>query len=315
MHERPRGADAAVAASRPFSLSTSAPKRVGVAIGNTLTRRPRRCAPSRAEGDARFAAIARLIAEWQPDALVVGVPFHPDGAAHDNTRRARASRASCTGASACRCTRSTSATRPPRRWPRARAMSMRPPPRSSSSSSCRSMPRCTRRHDHPDPRRRSAVRRAAAPACAALLRPDTRAGRHLVRRRLAGRAPAARPGAAGRPGVHRQRAAPRRLRRARPGRRAPTRRSCRSPSTARHILLVDDVLYTGRTMRAAINELFDFGRPASVTLAVLVDRGGRELPIAAGFAAARVTLPRDAAPGAGARRRRPLQLRRRGDSA
>jgi pyrimidine operon attenuation protein/uracil phosphoribosyltransferase len=58
----------------------------------------------------------------------------------------------------------------------------------------------------------------------------------------------------------------------------------------RHILLVDDVLYTGRTIRAVINELFDFGRPASVQLAVLVDRGGRELPIAPAFAAARVAL-------------------------
>jgi pyrimidine operon attenuation protein / uracil phosphoribosyltransferase len=59
----------------------------------------------------------------------------------------------------------------------------------------------------------------------------------------------------------------------------------------RHILLVDDVLYTGRTIRAVINELFDFGRPASVQLAVLVDRGGRELPVAAAYAAARVALP------------------------
>jgi pyrimidine operon attenuation protein / uracil phosphoribosyltransferase len=57
-----------------------------------------------------------------------------------------------------------------------------------------------------------------------------------------------------------------------------------------HIVLIDDVLYTGRTIRAAINELYDFGRPASVTLAVLVDRGGRELPIQPEFAAARVTL-------------------------
>lgn len=47
----------------------------------------------------------------------------------------------------------------------------------------------------------------------------------------------------------------------------------------RHIILVDDVLYTGRTTRAAINELFDYGRPASVALAVLADRGGRELPV------------------------------------
>jgi len=61
----------------------------------------------------------------------------------------------------------------------------------------------------------------------------------------------------------------------------------------RAIVLVDDVLYTGRTTRAAINELFDFGRPASVTLAVLVDRGGRELPIEAAFSAARVALPRE----------------------
>jgi pyrimidine operon attenuation protein/uracil phosphoribosyltransferase len=58
----------------------------------------------------------------------------------------------------------------------------------------------------------------------------------------------------------------------------------------RHILLIDDVLYTGRTTRAVINELFDFGRPASVTLAVLVDRGGRQLPIEPAFSAARVTL-------------------------
>ena len=61
----------------------------------------------------------------------------------------------------------------------------------------------------------------------------------------------------------------------------------------RHILLIDDVLYTGRTIRAAINELYDFGRPASVALAVLVDRGGRELPIAAVVSAARITLPRE----------------------
>ena len=59
----------------------------------------------------------------------------------------------------------------------------------------------------------------------------------------------------------------------------------------RHIVLIDDVLYTGRTIRAVVNELFDFGRPASVKLAVLVDRGGRELPIEAAYAAARVTLP------------------------
>jgi pyrimidine operon attenuation protein/uracil phosphoribosyltransferase len=58
-----------------------------------------------------------------------------------------------------------------------------------------------------------------------------------------------------------------------------------------HIVLVDDVLFTCRTIRAVINELFDFGRPASVTLAVLVDRGGRELPVHAAVSAARIALP------------------------
>ncbi len=56
------------------------------------------------------------------------------------------------------------------------------------------------------------------------------------------------------------------------------------------IIIVDDVLFTGRTIRAVINELFDYGRPAGVRLAVLVDRGGRELPIKADFAAARMVV-------------------------
>lgn len=59
----------------------------------------------------------------------------------------------------------------------------------------------------------------------------------------------------------------------------------------RPIMLVDDVLHTGRTIRAVINELFDFGRPSRVSLVVLVDRNGRELPIEPTFAAARVSLP------------------------
>jgi len=58
-----------------------------------------------------------------------------------------------------------------------------------------------------------------------------------------------------------------------------------------HILLLDDVLFTGRTIRAVINELFDFGRPDRIQLAVLVDRGGRELPIQPDLCAARITLP------------------------
>jgi len=56
---------------------------------------------------------------------------------------------------------------------------------------------------------------------------------------------------------------------------------------------VDDVLYTGRSVRAAINELFDFGRPARVELAVLVDRGGRELPVEATYTGARLAVAGD----------------------
>jgi len=59
------------------------------------------------------------------------------------------------------------------------------------------------------------------------------------------------------------------------------------------IVLVDDVLYTGRSVRAAINELFDFGRPARIELAVLIDRGGRELPIEATYAGARLAVARE----------------------
>ncbi len=65
----------------------------------------------------------------------------------------------------------------------------------------------------------------------------------------------------------------------------------RFPLEGRTIVLADDVLYTGRTIRAALDELVDFGRPRRVWLAVLVDRGGRELPIAADFAGARLEVP------------------------
>ena len=64
-------------------------RRVGVAAGNTLTRTAQPLGTLSSSGDARFADIARLVAEWQPSALVVGVPFHPDGADHENTLRAR----------------------------------------------------------------------------------------------------------------------------------------------------------------------------------------------------------------------------------
>lgn len=60
----------------------------------------------------------------------------------------------------------------------------------------------------------------------------------------------------------------------------------------RHVVLVDDVMHTGRTVRAALNEIFDYGRPASIMLAVLVERGGRELPIQPDVAGVRVELAR-----------------------
>jgi len=64
-------------------------RRVGVAVGNSLLRRATALKTLAAQGERRFAAIESLIREWQPAALVVGVPFHPDGAAHANTLRAR----------------------------------------------------------------------------------------------------------------------------------------------------------------------------------------------------------------------------------
>ncbi len=81
----------AAASPRPLSFLAFdfGRRRVGVAVGNTLLGRAQPLATVAGEGEARFAAIGRLIDEWRPDALVVGVPYHPDGAAHDNTRRAQ----------------------------------------------------------------------------------------------------------------------------------------------------------------------------------------------------------------------------------
>jgi putative Holliday junction resolvase len=76
-------------APRSFLAFDFGERRIGVASGNSLTRsaQPLRTIP--APGDARWTAIGALIAEWRPDGLVVGVPFHPDGAPHENTERAR----------------------------------------------------------------------------------------------------------------------------------------------------------------------------------------------------------------------------------
>jgi len=77
------------ASHRSFLSFDVSPRRVGAAVGNTLLRQAQPLGTIEVEGDARFAAIARLLAQWKPDELLVGVPFHPDGAPHDNTRRAQ----------------------------------------------------------------------------------------------------------------------------------------------------------------------------------------------------------------------------------
>ena len=84
------GAASLVAASpHSFLAFDYGARRFGVAVGNDLLRRAQPLRSIAAEGDARFAAIGALIGEWRPDALVVGVPRHPDGAPHDNTARAQ----------------------------------------------------------------------------------------------------------------------------------------------------------------------------------------------------------------------------------
>jgi putative Holliday junction resolvase len=85
-----RAAPAAVNATpQSFLAFDYGRKRTGVASGNRVFGQATPLTTVTAEGDARFAPIARLIAEWQPDALVIGVPRHPDGASHENTRLAQ----------------------------------------------------------------------------------------------------------------------------------------------------------------------------------------------------------------------------------
>jgi len=83
---RPLASAFAVHSFLAFDFGTA---RVGVATGNSLTASATPLCTLAVQGEARFEAIGRLIAEWRPAALVVGVPFHPDGAAHVNTERAR----------------------------------------------------------------------------------------------------------------------------------------------------------------------------------------------------------------------------------
>ena len=78
-----------VSAASTFLAFDFGTKRVGVATGNGWMRQGQALRTLAVEGEARFVAIAALLKEWQPQALVVGVPFHPDGAEHENTQRAR----------------------------------------------------------------------------------------------------------------------------------------------------------------------------------------------------------------------------------
>ena len=79
----------ATAAVRCFLAFDYGTRRVGVAVGNSMLRRAQPLKTVAAPGEARFAAIEALVREWQPAEFVVGVPFHPDGAEHENTRLAR----------------------------------------------------------------------------------------------------------------------------------------------------------------------------------------------------------------------------------
>jgi len=83
------GMSAAPSRPQSFLAFDFGVRRVGVAVGNSMLRRAQPLKTVAAQGEARFAAIEALVHEWQPSALVVGVPFHPDGAAHENTQRAR----------------------------------------------------------------------------------------------------------------------------------------------------------------------------------------------------------------------------------
>lgn len=257
-------------------------KRTGVAVGNRLTRTANAAIHHPGRGRRALATVRRGRGGRtgrQPDALVVGVPFHPDGAAHENTRRAQRfarqlrgrfglpvfevgrallhHRSACPRRARCRCGRG-------RHHPRAI-------PEESSMSSLALDAEALY----------GELQRGVRP----LLTPETRlvgivSGGQWLAERL--QADLGLPGAAGAisSAMHRDDYAKR-------GLAASGQTTLPFDINGADILLLDDVLYTGRTIRAVVNELFDYGRPARVRLAVLVDRGGRQLPVATEFAAAR----------------------------
>lgn len=89
MSEAPAGPVPVPAHLSTFIAFDYGEKRTGVAVGNRLLGTAQPQGSVHAQGDARFVQIAKAIQEWQPDAIVIGVPYHPDGAAHENTARAK----------------------------------------------------------------------------------------------------------------------------------------------------------------------------------------------------------------------------------
>ena len=89
MSEAPANPPAVAATLATFIAFDYGEKRTGVAVGNRLLGTAQPQGSIHAQGDARFVQIAQRIQEWQPDAIVIGVPYHPDGAAHENTTRAK----------------------------------------------------------------------------------------------------------------------------------------------------------------------------------------------------------------------------------
>jgi putative Holliday junction resolvase len=172
-------------------------KRTGVASGNRLLRTAQPAARSRPRATPALAIRQKSIAEWQPDALVVGVPFHPDGASHDNTRRAQRFARQLHGRFRPAGARGGRALQHHRGAGRRRADA-------DAAAACIILEQFLRNlesdTDDASARRRGAVHRAAR-GVRGLLRARCRAGGHLVGRRLAGRTAAGRPGPAGRAGV------------------------------------------------------------------------------------------------------------------
>lgn len=288
-------------------------RRIGVATGNTLLRQAQGLQTLSLQGDALLTAIERLIKDWQPDALVVGVPFHPDGAEHQNTLLARRfarqlqsrfglcvhevdERYSTTEAQASGAQDLDAASAAIILSQYLQSLPKGPPeplddlPRVSVMS--RPMSPNAIHPTQPTPPTHpidaELLYTQVRDALASLITTDTLlvgiwSGGAWVAERL--HRDLRLPGECGviSSTLHRDDFGSR-------GLAGSDATHLPIAIEGRHVVLVDDVIFTGRTIRAVINELFDFGRPARVSLVALADRGGRELPIQPDFVAARVSL-------------------------